>query len=226
MTDKKKKKKRKSGYPFYGSVFAPIFPSHSTTPVTTHDDADSGSGSDSDSDDAPASAPAVISNSIIPPSRKRTLHEMRMVFKSVVGPQINEVVDAAWAGYGAPNMSTVLMKHSTPQVVGPGFDPIEPGQGGRYDFQKSPGLGFRTEAAWKIWRSVLEIIPRAPTLTVSAIIQGAMQRSGVKFGDVDTAEMRLLEMGIEWYLNNPGKFTQPKDNDGGPAGGGSISGGA
>lgn len=124
-----------------------------------------------------------------------------------------------WTGYGVPNMFQMLMKQSTPGVSGPGFQPVEPGQGGKYNFRSSPGLGFKTEAGWKVWNSALEILPKSNMMTPTMVLQAAMQRAGVKIGDIDTSESRLLEMGIEWYLSDPGKFPQPKDSDGGGQGG-------
>lgn len=133
--------------------------------------------------------------------------------------ELTETADPAWTGYGVPSMFSVLMKQGTSGITGSGFQPVDPGQGGRYDFKKSPGLGFRTEMAWKVWSACLEILPKAKMLMTTEILQAAMQRAGVKVGDIDTAETRLLEMGIEWYLSDPGKFPQPKDSQGGGQGG-------
>jgi hypothetical protein len=136
--------------------------------------------------------------------------------------QLVEMVAGAgpsWTGYGVPNIFQVYMKHDSPGVSGPGFQPVEPGQGGRYNFRQSPGLGFKTEAGWRVWNSVLEILPKAQLMSVTSILQAAMQRAGVKIGDVDTSECRLLEMGIEWYWSDPGKNPQPKDSTGGLPGG-------
>lgn len=230
MADKKKKKKK---HPYYGSVFAPIFPRHSTTPKTTPDKGDG----DNDADDVPSSGSAggsttgaavaggggsagSVGESVIPPTRRRVLHEMKMALVEfgTVGPTMG--AGPTWTGYGVPNPMMVTLKQGGPQVGGPGFGPqVEPGQGGRYDFQKSPGLGFRTEAAWKIWKEALDVMLRNPILQTSSIIQAAMTRAGIRYGQVDPTEMRLIEMGIEWYLSDPGRTPQPTDSSGGVPGG-------
>jgi hypothetical protein len=183
-------KKKKKKHPFYGMAFAPIFRMHSTTPKTT-----------SDAPVAPI-APAVSES---------TLSRIGLVEMVGAGP--------TWTGYGVPNVMMVLMKQCTPQVSGPGFQPVEPGQGGKYDFAKSPGLGFRTDAGWKVWKATMEILRKPSLDSVQDILRQAMQKSGVRMEDVDTSEMRLLEMGVEWYLSDPGRFPQPKDGEAGISGG-------
>lgn len=216
MANKKKKKARKPVY--YGSVFAPVFPLHSTTPKTTPDKPPPApNGNPGMPVAAPTGGPAECR---IPASRYRVLHEMKMALYEfgTVGPTMG--AGPTWTGYGVPNPMMVTLKQGGPQVNGPGFgQQAEPGQGGRYDFGKSPGLGFRTDAAWKIWKEALDVMLRNPILQTSSIIQAAMARSGVRYGQVDPTEMRLIEMGIEWYLSDPGKTPQPKDSSGGVAGG-------
>lgn len=193
--DESKKKKKKHSDRWYGMAFAPIFRSHSTTPRTTPD----------------AGTPCPSPPSGGEPSMGESIF--------ISAHRLVEISDPAWTGYGAPNSSQVLMKHGTPAVSGSGFQPVEPGQGGRYDFQKSPGLGFKTAAGWRIWNAVIEIMPKSKLLTPQSILQNAFQRAGVKMTDIDSAEIRLLEMGIEWYLSDPGRFPQPIDIDGGASGG-------
>ena len=203
------KHKKRKRYPYYGSVFAPLFRLHSTTPRTTPDATSPGTVTPS------ATGGASPMGDSVKPSKRRVVHEMRMSLREGGSAPI-------WTGFGVPNAAMTLMKQSTPMVAGPGFQPVEPGQGGRYDFGTSPGLGFKTAAAWRVWQAALEILPRAPQLTIVATLQAAMQRAGVRFGEIDTAEMRLLEMGIEWYLSDPDKF-KPKDSPGGLPGGVGIT---
>lgn len=168
----KKKKKRKPQAPnvlTIKSAFLPIFPSRMGTPTSATT--------------AP-SVPDVPAESVIPPSQKRVVHEMRQVFN-----------EFATAGHSAPNAIMI-----DPLTGAPAMDMV--GSGGVYNFKSSPGLGFRTEAGWKVWRAALEIIPRYKNLTINDIMQQAMQRAGIRVGDIDAAEVKLLEMGLQWYLSN------------------------
>jgi hypothetical protein len=45
------------------------------------------------------------------------------------------------------------------------------------------------------------------------VFMAALARSGVRVSDLDPAESRLIEMGIEWYLSEPGS-TSAKRGDG------------
>jgi hypothetical protein len=112
--------------------------------------------------------------------------------------------DPQWAGFQVPMPGMVKMRQGGPSLSGPGFDqPADPLPGGVYDTQKSPGLGFRSEGAWRIWRAATEIMSREKTLPPMAILQAAMARAGVRMGELDPAEVRLVTMGIEWNLTDP-----------------------
>jgi len=121
------------------------------------------------------------------------------------GPQV------AFGGYSVPNWSMVGMRGGGPVIGGPGFYHDGHGEGGKYNFQKSPGLGFRTEQAWKIWDKALELMKSEPQLTKESILMRAMAKSGVYRGSIDPAEIRLLEMGIDWYLSDAGQYTNRRD---------------
>ena len=86
----------------------------------------------------------------MPQSRDRFLFEIRKSFGL-----FTKTSDPTWIGYGITNPMAVSMRQGSPQPIGPGFEPVEPGSGGVYNFSKSPGLGFRSEAAWKVWREVI-----------------------------------------------------------------------
>ncbi len=200
-----KKKKRKNKYPYYGSIFAPIFPVRQGTPMSTPPVSSSGSV-------APVASgvSAGIGEFTLPPSRLRVIHEMRMVVSNITEYD-------NWGGTSAPSGMMADFTPGQPKISGPGFSPpAVPGESGVYDFNKSPGLGFRTEDGWKLWRAAMQLIPRTAKLTVADIIQAAMQRTGIRFGKMDPGELKLLEMGLQWYLSDTGR---QKDGFAGVAGG-------
>lgn len=152
-------------------------------------------------------------------SRARILHEMRRSMgmgatsnePSPIAEYFDDGPQVAWGGYSIPNWSMVAMRGGGPVIGGPGFYHDGHGEGGRYDFQKSPGLGFRTEQAWKIWDQALKLMKSEPNLTKESILMRAMAKSGVYRGAIDPAEIRLLEMGIDWYLSDAGQYTNRRD---------------
>lgn len=200
MAKKRKHKKR------YSSVFAPLFPNRMGTPRSIPVGNIPGAALDGGSAASLGATSPGIGDSIIPPSRRRTLFEMRQVF--------SEAADPAWTGYSAPSPA-ISVRQGIPQPNGAGFQPVDAGQGGRYDFKKSPGLGFRSAKAWRVWGAILDILTKNPSLPIYTVLQGATARAGVKSGEIDSAEMRLIEMGIQWYLSDPSKFTNNKTSDGG-----------
>jgi hypothetical protein len=216
--EKKHKKKKCKQWPC--SVFAPLFPAREGTPRTNYSGQNGpgfsgiGGGHASGGAGAPGSGPApggMVAS--IPPSRKKVIHEIRLALGSLFEGDTAMTADPAWKGYSAPSPA-LNMRQGGPQPSGAGFSPVAAGQGGRYDFQRSPGLGFRTEKAWRVWHGIVDILSRRPSLPIHAVMQAAMARAGVKFGDIDASEQRLLEMGVEWFLSDP-KATQSKDSDGG-----------
>lgn len=210
---KNKKKKTKRVY----SVFAPIFPSRFTTPKTDYSSSNvNGNLPNPGAGNGPGPVPyggGGMTMSVIPPSRRKVIHEIRKSLGMLSEGDMQMTNDPAWKGYSAPS-AALTTRQGGPQPSGAGFQPVNPGQGGRYDFQRSPGIGFRTEKAWKIWWNIVDILNKRPTLPIHAVMQAAMARAGARFGDIDAGERRLLEMGIEWYLSDPQK-TQSKDSDGG-----------
>ncbi len=220
--EKKHKKKKTRAY----SVFAPVFPSQFRTPKTDYSSKNvNGNLPNPGSGSGPGPVPyggysggpgggegGSGMTMSIPPSRRRVIHEMRSVFGQISEGDTQMTADPAWKGYSAPSPA-LNVRQGGPQPAGAGFQPVAPGQGGRYDFQRSPGIGFRTEKAWKVWSGIVDILQKRPTLPIHAVMQAAMARAGAKFGDIDPSERRLLEMGIEWYLGDV--KNQPKDSDGG-----------
>ena len=180
---------------------------HSTTPKTTPDapvtivpGVSAGDGAGSTSEGAR-------------PTRARVMHELRLALGMLKEDESERYApDPGWRGYSMMNPLSVNMRQGGPTIGGPGFWPtVEPGQGGRYDFAKSPGLGFRSAIAWRVWQAIIEIIERDKTLSPPAIFQAATARVGVRYGQLDPSEARLLEMGIEWVLSDPGAVSSKRD---------------
>lgn len=110
----------------------------------------------------------------------------------------------AWGGYSVPNFGSVKMRSGGPTIGGPGFYHDAEFKGGKYDLKKSPGLAFRTEPAWRIWDKAIEIMSRHKNMPKHSVLLRAMAKAGVHRGQMDPSELRLIEMGIEWYLSDPG----------------------
>jgi hypothetical protein len=122
----------------------------------------------------------------------------------------NDAPNVAMGGYQLPSFSAVPMRVGGPVIGGPGFQHDGNGEGGRYDFKKSPGLGFRTEMAWRVWEKSMEVMDKEPGLPRHSILLRALSKAGVHRGQIDPAEYRLLEMGIEWYLSDAGALGAQK----------------
>jgi hypothetical protein len=216
--DKHKKKKKKTD--FY-SVFAPVYPNVQGTPKTNYSSQNiNGGGSHSGGSSGGMSMgmggggiAGGIHASVIPPSRRKVIHEIRQVLGYISEGETQMTNDPAWKGYSAPSPA-LTMRPGGPQPRGSGFSPVAPGQGGRYDFQRSPGLGFTTEKAWRTWAGIVDILGKRPNMPIHQLMQAAMARAGVKFGDIAPQEQRLLEMGIQWYLSDP-RATQSATSSGG-----------
>lgn len=114
----------------------------------------------------------------------------------------NDAPNVAMGGFSLPAFSAVPMRVGGPTIGGPGFQSDGEGKGGVYDFKKSPGLGFRTEMAWKVWEKAMQVMDREKGLPKHSIMLRALSKAGVHRGQMDPAEFRLLEMGIEWYLSD------------------------
>lgn len=200
-----RKKNKRHNKNQYASVFAPLFRNNSTTPRTTTDVVGVGSAAGSS-----LSAVGSAGDEGIKQSKLKTIHEIRRC--------LSEAPDPTWTGYSNTSLINYPMRQGGTVIGGPGYGPeIEPGQGGKFNFQNSPGLGFGTEAAWRLWREAINVMTLNPNLPVSSVIQTAMYRSGVKYTQIGTSEMRLVEMGVEWYLSDPGRNIQ-KDSDSFPGG--------
>lgn len=171
------------------------------------------------------------------PSRARVFHEMKKSMGLVEyfapnnwgGTPHGTSVNPSWGGYSIPQLGMVKMRQGGPTIGGPGFqnnvDGERDGEGGRYDYLNSPGLGFRTEAGWRIWRAALEVMQRDARGTKQQIMMKALERAGVFRGQVDTSEMRLVEMGIEWYLSDTGALAAKRDGSSPPGSGGHTDAG-
>jgi len=230
MTERKKHKRRKKRERVL-SVFPMLYPSKMGTPFSYRPGSANDSGGTSPTPDPGGSppAPGVGERLNIKPSRARVLHEMRRALGLTaggdrpnmggdafpVGPQkrfvrtalaeyFNDAPNVAMGGFSLPSFAAVPMRAGGPVIGGPGFEYNGDGEGGKYDFKKSPGLGFRTEVAWRIWEKAMEVIDKDKTLPKHSILLRAMAKAGVHRGQMDPAEYRLLEMGIEWYLSDAG----------------------
>lgn len=202
---KKKKRHRKKRYHAkvkYG--FPILYPSRMGTPFSFP----AGSGNNSGepmagAESAPASSPAPASESSNR-SRSNVLKRLRESLGLV--EYMNDAPQVAWGGYSAPSFAAVGMRQGGPVIGGPGFYYDGGGVGGRYDFQRSPGLGFRTEMAWRVWEKIMQVIDTYPNLPRQMILMRAMAKAGVHHGQMDPSEFRLLEMGIDWYLSSNGSL--------------------
>lgn len=226
MAKKKKRKKQ------LRSVFPIIYPNRIGTPTTYRPGDTNEFGGQQQ---PPPSSPPTpgsgggTSESYRPkPSRARILHEMRMALGQRPGnDRPNEGGDAfpstelkeyfgdspqvSMGGYSVPAFTSATARGGGPFISGPGFVQDYKGDTGRYDFQKSPGLGFRTEQAWRIWEQALKIMEREPNLAKTSILLRAMAKSGIHRGQIEPAEYRLLEMGVDWYLSDAGALGARRD---------------
>ncbi len=125
-----------------------------------------------------------------------------------------------WQGFEVANPLAMKMRHGGPTIGGPGFK-SDPGPvGGVIDPAKSPGLGFRSEGAWRVWHSALAVMDKDKAIPRNQVFMAALARAGVKVSDLDPAESRLIEMGIEWYLSDPGSTSAKRGGGGFGIGGG------
>jgi len=234
---KKKKKKR-----VYVAAFAPLlYRGTLGTPKAGHlgpywgpGTADGSSGTASgggtaggDAGATGTSGGASLGASRAPSSRARVLHELKaaMGLLEFGGGAGSAGASANWQGYAVPNQLAVKIRTGGPTIGGPGFsnNGDERPSGGVYNPSQSPGLGFRTDGAWRVWKAALDVMSGDKTLPSGAILQAAFQRSGVKMPDLDPAEVRLLEMGVEWYLSDPVPYAAKRDSGFGPSGGSAAS---
>ncbi len=115
------------------------------------------------------------------------------------------------AGTYSANPAAMNMRNGGPTISGPGFGVNPDGTiPGIYDFQKSPGIGFKSEIGWRIWKAAIDIMSSNPTLQGSGVMQAAVSRAGVRYGQLDAQEARLIEMGIEWYCASGAGLTDKK----------------
>ena len=222
VTGKCRKKKRK-----WNSVFPMLHPSKMGTPRTYSP------GSANGAIGLPSGEPGAGAGTAegIRPSRARVIHELKRSMGMVEyfdNHSWGTAPNPSWGGYSVPNFGSVHMRGGGPTIGGPGFQHDAEFKGGKYDLKKSPGLGFRTETAWNIWDKVLEIISKDKTLPKHAVLLRAMAKSGIHRGQIDPSELRLIEMGIEWYLTDPGAVAAKRGGSspgsGGPTGGGHLAG--
>lgn len=200
LTGKCRKKKKK-----WNSVFPMLHPSKMGTPRTFSP------GSANGAIGLPSGAAEGIQ-----PSKSKVLHEMKRSLGLVEyfsNHSWSSAPNPAWGGYSVPTIGAVNMTKGGPTIGGPGFQYDPEFKGGKYDLKKSPGLGFRTEAAWRIWDKVMDLVVKHKTMPKQAILLRAMAKAGVHRGQIDPSEMRLLEMGIEWYMTDPGALSTQRGGE-------------
>lgn len=144
------------------------------------------------------------------PTKARVFYEMRKSLGML--EYFDDAPQVAWGGYSIPNFSAVSMRTGGPVIGGPGFQNSGYGGGGKYDFKRSPGLSFKTELAWRVWENALKIIDMYPNLPIASIMVRAMAKAGAHRGQIDAAEYRLLEMGVQWYLSASGAVSAARDD--------------
>jgi hypothetical protein len=239
MTERKKHKKRKKRERVL-SAFPVLYPSKLGTPFSYRPGSANDSGGTppvTPPGPPPGGGMGGGGESIsFRPTRARVLHEMRRALGLTRGgdraneggdafPQeqklrfvraplaeyFNDAPNVAMGGFSLPSFAAVPMRAGGPVIGGPGFEYNGDGEGGKYDFKKSPGLGFRTETAWRIWEKAMEVIDRDKNLPKHSVLLRAMAKAGVHRGQMDPAEYRLLEMGIEWYLSSTGAAGAGRD---------------
>lgn len=223
--EKCKKKRYKYAFPM-------LFPSRMGTP-RTFAPGSATDGSAGGTTMSPPLSPAPMGDSVaIQPTRTRVMHELKKSLGLLeffgASNAGSTTPNPAWGGYSVPQLGMVKMRGGGPTIGGPGFthnvDGEDDGAGGVYDMRKSPGLGFRSESAWRVWDRILDIIDKDPALPKHSILLRAMGKAGINPGQIDAAEMRLIEMGIEWYLTDPGSLGAKRS--GSMPGGGSRLGGS
>jgi len=216
-------------------TFPMLFPSRMGTPRSFK----AGSASDGSSSGAAmgggmngGGAPMGDSRGV-PLTRLRVLHELKKsmgLLEFFSNHSSSSTPNPAWGGYSVPNLGMVKIRGGGPTIGGPGFehnvDGEDDGAGGVYDFKKSPGLGFRSESAWRVWDAVIDLIDKDRTLPKHSILLRAMAKSGIHPGQIDPAELRLIEMGIEWYLTDPGSLAAKRAGSSLPGGGKTDRGGS
>lgn len=113
----------------------------------------------------------------------------------------------AWGGYSVPNFGMVKMRQGGPTIGGPGFRNDGESDSGNYDLgRKSPGIGFKSRESWRVWACALELMQKGKILHPKQVLHHAMAMARVPRDRIDQSEIRLLEMGIEWYLSDPGSL--------------------
>ena len=218
--DKKCEKKKRN----WKAAFPILHPSRMSTPRTYRPGSANGALGMSDGSPAAPKAEGVR------PSKAKVIHEMRRSMGLVEffsNHSFGSSPNPAWGGYSVPNFGMVAIRGGGPTIGGPGFHHDSEFKGGRYDLKKSPGLGFRTEYAWRVWEKALEVIEKYKTLPKHSVLMRAMAKAGIHRGQIDPSELRLLEMGIEWYLTDPGSLAAKRGAGGvGPGGGPTEPGGS
>ena len=232
MTKRKKHKKKKS----YSSVFPVLYPSRLGTPYGYSPGSKNssggsrpggvtmggrggmgagggpmGAGGGTGMGGAAGGSGGAGESVHIKPSRARVMHEMKRALGLL--EYFNDTPGVLVGGYAIPSFGAVTMRTGGPTLGGPGFQYDGDGEGGVFNIQKSPGLGFSTEKGWTVWQKAVEITNSDKTLSKNAILFRAMAKAGVHRGQIDAAEFRLLEMGIEWYLSGAGAASAERDGE-------------
>jgi hypothetical protein len=219
---KRRAKQRRRRMYRYGA-FAPVFYNNTGTPRSSALKGDTGGG-------APMPGSADGGGGEMTASKDDVMGRLAQVLGLVEFGGSNHSFGGSgvtWGGYQVPNPLAVTTRKGGPVIGGPGFK-SDPGPiGGVIDPKRSPGLGFRSESAWKVWRSALVVMDKDKVIPKNQVFMAALQRAGVRVNDLDPAESRLIEMGIEWYLSDPGSTSAQRGGGGaGTAGGGGDVSGA
>ena len=209
---KRRAKQRKRRMYRYGA-FAPMFYNNTGTPKSS---ALSGQGYDGDTAGGGSAVADGGGGGEMTASRDDVLGRIAEAMGLVEFMGTNHTAGGSgvtWSGYSVANPLQLKMRQGGPTIGGPGFRSDTGPVGGVVDPVKSPGLGFRSESAWRVWKSALVIMSKDKIIPKNQVFMAALARSGVRVSDLDPAESRLLEMGIEWYLSDPGS-TSAKRGDG------------
>jgi hypothetical protein len=172
-----KKHKRKKQIKSGLSIFPVLYPFVMGTPLSYNGGYDNKLGGQPVPSMPPPAAPsAPASESKMKPTRARVFHEMRKVLG------LKEAFGSKKPGLNSTYVPSLMV----------------------YDFVRSPGLGFKSEAAWRVWEKALKIMDTEKKKSVyskKSILIMAMSNAGIYRGWIDPEEYRLLEMGVDWYLS-------------------------
>jgi 2'-5' RNA ligase len=189
ITEKKKHKKKRKGKGLrarsYNSVFPPLFPDRMGTPNRFGGNWGPNPNHQSYGSDTAGAAPAGSHAFSEEDTFERIYQEWSGQYKSgeMTGPTAIGVTtqDSTYPDQNQDKVDT-----------------------GRYDWRNSSGLGFKTEKANTVWKMALDIMEKHPELSETAILMTAFQRAQFRMDQFAPEEVRLLQMGIQWYCGETG----------------------